>query len=69
MGFFCILHLIFFDPLNDEKLSCHLFGKELLTRIISCNFVAKICLSIFTFDVWDKLWVLILSIPELSFLM
>ena len=26
------------------------------------------CLSIFPFDVWDKLWVLILSVPEISLL-
>ena len=31
-----------------------LIGKELLTRLIICNFV-KICLSIFRFDVSDKL--------------
>ena len=26
------------------------------------------CLSIFPFDVWDKLWVLIRSVPEVSLL-
>ena len=28
----------------------------------------KMCLSIFSFDVWDKLWVLIRSVPEVSLL-
>ena len=29
----------------------------------------KICLSIFPNDVWDKLWVLIRPVPEVSLLM
>ena len=29
----------------------------------------KICLSIFPFDVWDRLWVLIRPVPEVSFLL
>ena len=46
--------------------SCHLFGKEQLNRLISL-FVGM-PLSIFPFDVWDKLWVLIRSVPEESLL-
>ena len=38
-------------------LSCHLLGKELLTRLV-----------IFLFDVLDKLWVLIRSVPEVPLL-
>ena len=35
----------------------------------TCNFiVVKIYLSIFTFDVWDKLWALIWPVPEVSLL-
>ena len=44
------------------------FGKELLTRLVSCNCFVGMCLSIFLFDVWDKLWVLIRSVPEVSLL-
>ena len=53
-----------------RKLSCHLFGKELLARLVNYNFlfVCYDMLSIFPFDVWDKLWVLILSVPEVSLL-
>ena len=29
----------------------------------------KICLSVFLFDVWDKLWVLIRPVPEISLLL
>ena len=39
-------------------------GKELLTRLIICYFVVS--LFIFPFDVWDKLWVLIRSVPVVS---
>ena len=58
-----------FGSVKMAGLSCHLFGKELLTRLVSCNFiVVGMCLSIFPFDVWDKLWVLIRSVPEVSLL-
>ena len=33
-----------------------------------CNFVVKICLSIFHFDVWGKLLNLILPVAEVSLL-
>ena len=45
-----------------------LIGNKLLTRHITCNFflVCQMCSSIFPFYVWDKLWVLIQSVPEVS---
>ena len=44
-----------------------LFGKEVLTRLITFNcIIFNICLSMFPFHVWDKLWVLIRPIPEVS---
>ena len=48
---------------NSVKvITCYLFDKELLTRLTSvilfffCFFFVKICLSIFPFGIWDKLW-------------
>ena len=46
-------------PLNMGK-SC-LLG---LSPIILLS--VKICLSIFPFDVWDKLWVLTRPVPEVA---
>ena len=46
-----------------------MFGKELLTRLIISSVIllfVKICLFIFPFDVWDKFWVLIRPVPEVS---
>ena len=34
----------------------------------ACLLFVRICLSVFPFDVWDKLRVLIRSIPEVSLL-
>ena len=42
-------------------------GKELLTQLITCNFIVREdMLSIFPSDVWDKLWLLIQPVPEVS---
>ena len=61
----CPIHLF-----QQCLLSCHLFGKELLTRLIICySVVCKICLSVFLFDVLDGFWVLILPVPEVSLLL
>ena len=46
-------------------LGCRLFVKELLTRLVTCNFI--VCGHVFvhlSLDVWDKLWVLIWLVPE-----
>ena len=60
----CQIHLV-----HRGSQSCHLFGKVLLLGLppVMLLFVT-ICLSIFPFDVWDKLWVLIRSVPEVSFI-
>ena len=65
----CPIYLI-----QQRLMSCHLFGKVLLTRLVVCRLSSvillfvKICLSVFPFGVWDGLWVLIRSVPEVSLL-
>ena len=50
-------------------MSCHLFGKELLTRLFTSNFIVREdMLFIFPFDVGDKLWGVIWSAPGVSLL-
>ena len=46
------------------------FGKSCQFDLPSVTLLfVKICLSIFLFDVWDKLWVLIRPVPEVSLLL
>ena len=48
-----------------------MFEKELSARIIQIVILlfVKICLSVFPFDVWGGLWVLIWPVPEVSLLL
>ena len=49
-------------------MSCHLFGKELQTRLITCNLLFfGMSVSIFPFDVGDRVWDLIQSVPEVFY--
>ena len=49
-------------------LSFHLSGKKSCYLVLSPVILlfVKTCLSVFPFDDWDKLWVLIRSFPEVS---
>ena len=55
---------------NSVKvMSCRVIGRA-ANWLIICNFLfVKIRLSIFPFEVWDKLSVLIRSVPEVSLLL